>query len=154
MGFKGMWIPENIIYNKELSIQEKFILSMILYLSKEKGYCFASNKYIANIMNVSSDRISKIISKLSKKNYIRVELNYKIGSNKVEKRKIIPVSIVCDGGSQKQLDDIGKGNYIHSYKGQAYVGENNEGIIILKRWIITRSHRVKNKNLTIEKLTL
>ena len=33
-----------------LSDKEKIILSMIVYLSEEKGSCFASNKYIANIV--------------------------------------------------------------------------------------------------------
>ena len=32
---------------------------MISYLSDETGSCFASNKYIASIVNVTSDRVSK-----------------------------------------------------------------------------------------------
>ena len=42
---KGLWIPAEILLNKDLSDKEKIILSMILYLSEEKGSCFASNKY-------------------------------------------------------------------------------------------------------------
>ena len=37
-------------YNEELTDKEKLILAMILYLSEETSSCFASNKYIANIV--------------------------------------------------------------------------------------------------------
>ena len=42
---------------------------MVLYLSDATGSCFASNKYIANIVNVTSDRISKIVSSLKSPQY-------------------------------------------------------------------------------------
>ena len=47
---KGLWISAEILLNKDLSDKAKIILSMIVYLSEEKGSCFASNKYIANIV--------------------------------------------------------------------------------------------------------
>ena len=59
---KGLWIPAEILLNNDLSDKEKIILSMILYLSDETGSCFASNKYIACIVNVTSDRVSKIVT--------------------------------------------------------------------------------------------
>lgn len=65
---KGLWIPVEILLNENLSDKEKIILSMILYLSEETKSCFVSNKYIANIVNVTSDRVSKIISSLKEKN--------------------------------------------------------------------------------------
>lgn len=61
---KGLWITAEILLNVELSDKEKIILAMILYLSEETKSCFASNKYIANIVNVTSDRVLKIISSL------------------------------------------------------------------------------------------
>ena len=61
---KGIWIPAGILLNEDLSDKEKIILSMILYLSEESKNCFASNKYIANIVNVTHERVSKIISSL------------------------------------------------------------------------------------------
>lgn len=50
---------------------------MILYLSEETKSCFASNKYIANIVNVTHERVSKIISSLKDKGYVSVKLKYK-----------------------------------------------------------------------------
>ncbi len=54
---KGLWIPAEVLLNKDLSDKEKLILAMILYLSEETSSCFASNKYIANIVNVTADRV-------------------------------------------------------------------------------------------------
>ncbi|MFR8103494.1 MAG: hypothetical protein ACLU8F_00140 [Clostridia bacterium] len=52
---KGLWIPVEILLNEELNDKEKIVLSMILYLSEETKSCFASNKYIANIVDVTAD---------------------------------------------------------------------------------------------------
>ena len=87
---KGLWRPSNILLNEELSDKEKIVLSMISYLSDETGSCFASNKYIASIINVTSDRVSKIVSSLKKKGYIEVKLKFKTDSKEVESRQIIP----------------------------------------------------------------
>ena len=34
---KGLWMPSEILINNKLSDKEKIILSMIIYLSKDKG---------------------------------------------------------------------------------------------------------------------
>ena len=88
---KGFWIPAEILLNKDLSDKEKIILSMILYLSEEKGNCFASNKYIASIVNVTPERVSKIIRSLKDKGYVKVKLKYKIDSKEIEERQITPI---------------------------------------------------------------
>ena len=118
---KGLWIPLNILLNEELSDKEKIVLSMISYLSDETGSCFASNKYIASIVNVTSDRVSKIVSSLKKKGYIEVKLKFRTESKEVESRQIIPNKEKLNGYSEKYLEGI---------------GENNEDII----------NNIKNKN--------
>ena len=81
---KGLWIPAEILLNEDLTDKEKLILSMILYLSNETGSSFASNKYVASIVNITADRVSKIISSLKKKGYIEVVLKFKAEYNKKE----------------------------------------------------------------------
>ncbi len=98
---KGLWIPVEILLNEDLSDKEKIILAMILYLSEETKSCFASNKYIANIVNVTHERVSKIISSLKDKGYIRVKLNYKTDSKEIEQRQIIPIVENINRYSQK-----------------------------------------------------
>lgn len=87
---KGLWIPVEILLDKVLSDKEKIILSMIIYLSKDKGYCFATNNYFSDILNVTVVSISRIINSLKKKKYIKVNINYKSNSKEIENRQIMP----------------------------------------------------------------
>lgn len=82
--------------NEELSDKEKIILSMVLYLSKDTGHCFATNNYFSDILNVTVVSISRIINSLKKKNYIKVDMKYKSNSKEIEKRQIIPLNKVIN----------------------------------------------------------
>ena len=88
---KGLWMPSEILINDKLSDKEKIILSMIIYLSKDKGYCFATNNYFSDILNVTVVSISRIINSLKK-----INMNYKSNSKEIENRQIIPLKEVTD----------------------------------------------------------
>ncbi|MBQ7882279.1 MAG: helix-turn-helix domain-containing protein, partial [Treponema sp.] len=60
----GVWIPKEILLNEELNDKEKIVLSIVLCLSSELGYCFAGNRYLSNVLGVTINRVSKIISSL------------------------------------------------------------------------------------------
>jgi hypothetical protein len=126
---KGLWIPAEILLNEELTDKEKLILAMILYLSEETSSCFASNKYIANIVNVTADRVSKIISSLRDKNYIKVKLKYKTDSKEIEERQILPIVENINRCSQKHLEGIDINNYSDSQKQPYPIGDNDKDII-------------------------
>lgn len=111
---KGLWIPAEILLNKDLSDKEKIILSMILYLSEETKSCFASNKYIASIVNVTANRVSKIISSLKEKQYIKVQLKYKTDSKEIEQRQITPIVENINRYNSKSQEGIGTNNYLDS----------------------------------------
>ena len=133
---KGLWIPAEILLNEELTDKEKIILSMILYLSDEAGSCFASNQYIASIVKVSTNRVSKIISSLKNRKYIQVNLKYKKESKEIEQRQIIPIVQMNNGCSQNKQESIGKDNNTDKQKQPYPIGEN-------KKYIIKN---IKNKN--------
>ena len=133
---KGLWIPAEILLNNDLSDKEKIILSMILYLSDETGSCFASNKYIASIVNVTSDRVSKIVSSLKEKNYIQIKLKYKKESKEIEQRQIIPMVEIANRYCQKHQEGIGENNNTDWRKQPYPIGESNKDII----------NNIKNKN--------
>ena len=115
---KGLWIPVEILLNKDLSDKEKIILSMILYLSEETKSCFASNKYIASIVNVTANRVSKIISSLKEKEYIKVKLKYKTDSKEIEQRQITPIVQNINRYNSKSQEGIETNNYLDSQKQQ------------------------------------
>lgn len=152
---KGLWIPAEILLNADLSDKEKIVLSMILYLSDGTGSCFASNKYIASIVNVTSDRVSKIVSSLKDKGYVDVNLKYKIDTKEIEERQIIPIAENINRYSEKDLKGIGKNNYSGSQKQLHPIGENDKDIINniknnIKKIIIIKATHIKRKIFHIE----
>ena len=133
---KGLWIPAEILLDEKLTDKEKFILSMILYLSDETGSCFASNQYIASVVKVTSNRVSKIISSLKNKKYIQVYLKYKKESKEIEQRQIIPIVQMNTGYSQNKQEGIGEDNNSDSQNKPYTIGESNKYI----------KYNIKNKN--------
>lgn len=133
---KGLWIPAEVLLNKDLSDKEKIILSMILYLSEETKSCFASNKYIANIVNVIANRVSKIISSLKEKQYIKVKLKYKTDSKEIEQRQITPIVQNINRYNSKSQEGIETNNYLNSQNRPYPIYDKDKDII----------NNIKNKN--------
>jgi len=125
---KGLWIPAEILLNEDLSDKEKIILSMILYLSEESKSCFASNKYIANIVNVTHERVSKIISALKDKGYVSVKLKYKKESKEIEERQITPIVENINRYRQDVQEGIETNNYSDSQKQPYPIVEKDKDI--------------------------
>lgn len=96
LDLRGVWIPAEVLLDKKMSDKEKIILSMIMYLSKDKGYCFATNNYFSDILNITVVSISRIINSLKKKNYIKTNMNYKSNSKEIENRQIMPLKGVMN----------------------------------------------------------
>lgn len=76
-------LPANVRYDEELTPNAKLLYSEITALCGERGYCWASNEYFANLYSVSKKSISTWISQLVKKGYITLELEYKEGSKEI-----------------------------------------------------------------------
>ncbi len=70
---EGIWIDIEILKDQNLSLQEKFVLAIIKGLDKGKG-CYASNRYFADLLNVTSKRASDIIRSLITKEYVVSEI--------------------------------------------------------------------------------
>ncbi|GAB3326198.1 helix-turn-helix domain-containing protein [Larkinella ripae] len=68
-------IPASVRYDKDLPPNAKLLYGEITALANREGYCFASNQYFAELYDVDKTRISKWISALQKKGYVRVEIN-------------------------------------------------------------------------------
>ncbi len=88
---KGLWMPIEILTDKNLSDKEKHIYSLIIFLSQEKQYCFCTNKTISQFLNISVTQVSKLVNSLKAKGYINIEMVYKENSKEVDIRKLIPI---------------------------------------------------------------
>lgn len=91
LNLKGLWIPIEILSDKNLSDKEKHIYSLVIFLSQEKQYCFCTNKTISELLNISVTQVSKLVNSLKDKGYINIEMVYKENSKEVDIRKLIPI---------------------------------------------------------------
>lgn len=66
-------VPVVVLLDEDLSTTTKLLMGLITTLSMQEGFCFASNRYLSNLMKVSRRTITSCIASLRKKNYIRVE---------------------------------------------------------------------------------
>ena len=91
LNLKGLWMPIEILTDKNLSDKEKHIYSLVIFLSQEKQYCFCTNKTISQLLNISVTQASKLVNSLKTKGYINIEMVYKENSKEVDIRKLIPI---------------------------------------------------------------
>lgn len=84
-------IPAEIRYDKELTANAKLLYGEITSLCNEKGICWASNQYFADLYSTTKETISRWVSQLAKKKYIAIKMFYKKGSKEIDKR-IISIS--------------------------------------------------------------
>lgn len=81
-------IPANVRYDKDLAPNAKLLYGEITALCNEKGYCWASNQYFAELYNVSDRTIKNWISQLTDKGYIQRSVKYREGTKEIEQRKL------------------------------------------------------------------
>ena len=67
-------IPATVRYDSNLKPAEKLLYGEITALTNAKGYCYASNRYFANLYNVTLHTVSQWISHLEKLKYITIEM--------------------------------------------------------------------------------
>ena len=84
-------IPAEIRYDKQLTANAKLLYGEITSLCNEKGVCWVSNQYFADLYSTTKETISRWISQLAKKKYIAIKMFYKKDSKEIDKR-IISIS--------------------------------------------------------------
>lgn len=105
-------IPANVRYDEELPPNAKLLYGEITSLCNEKGYCWATNQYFADLYKVSKITVSRWISTLNKKGYISVETLYKEGTKEIIGRHLYivntPINENVNRYIQKDLEDVHK----------------------------------------------
>lgn len=103
--FEGIWIPKELWFDENLTMQEKLFYARIKSLDNKNG-CFANNQYFANFFNISKTRCSLVITSLIKKGYVTSTIIHKEGTKQILKRVLNisytpPLIKVKEGHKQK-----------------------------------------------------
>lgn len=82
-------IPSRVLQLKEISPSHKLVYGLIVALATSDGYCFASNKYLAEMSGFSKVRIAHIIMDLKTLELVKVEIT-RNEKKEIISRKIFP----------------------------------------------------------------
>lgn len=88
-------IPASVRYCKALKSNEKLIFGEITCLCNQKGYCWASNNYFADLFQISNRTVSRYINNLKDQDFITVNI-IRDAKNMVVKRIIKIVNYEID----------------------------------------------------------
>lgn len=81
-------LTAEVRYSKVLKPMEKLMYAEITVLANTTGECYATNKYFAELYDVSVETVSRWIANLAKHGFINRRIKYKEGSKQIEKRFI------------------------------------------------------------------
>ena len=81
-------IPAIVRYDNHLNGNAKLLYGELTALANERGYCWATNQYFANLYNVSKRTIISWLKQLEERNYIKMQTFYKPNSKMVDRRHI------------------------------------------------------------------
>lgn len=76
-------IPANVRYDKNLKDKAKLLYGEITALCNDKGYCWGTNNYFAELYGISKKTVSLLIKNLVESGYIKTEIIYKEGSKEI-----------------------------------------------------------------------
>ena len=74
--------------SKDINSTQKLLIGLVSSLSNLKGYCFASNDYLAECLNISKITVSQLVSDLEKKGYFG-RIIYRNDKKQVEQRVLV-----------------------------------------------------------------
>lgn len=83
---KYVQVPMVVLADENISSTAKLLMGLITTLSMKDGYCYASNRYLSNLLKVSKRTISSSITTLRRNNYLKID-------NEDSARKIYLASI-------------------------------------------------------------
>lgn len=66
-------VPRIILSDENLSSTDKLLMGLIISLTLNKGYCFATNKYLAKSMNASKRTINYSLANLKRERWIIIK---------------------------------------------------------------------------------
>ena len=69
---KYVQVPMVVLLDEDLSSTTKLLMGLITTLSMKDGYCYASNRYLSNLLKVSKRTISSSITALRRKKYVEI----------------------------------------------------------------------------------
>ncbi len=139
-------VPRIILNDQSCSQTEKLVYGMINSLSNNREYCYASNKYFANSLNVKEKTISNSINNLKRNNYIDIKFI------KGQRRIYLNTNIIVKENA-KALEKKGNDRVVKNYQDtrKEYTRNNYKKLNVIPYWM-KNSEICKDEKLTGDEL--
>lgn len=150
-------IPATVRYDKDICPNAKLLYGEITALCSDKGFCWATNTYFANLYSVSIKSISTWVSQLIEQGHLVCNYRYREGTKAIQDRCLsIPSSFhtygrKLPGGMEENFHPPMKENFHHN---NTSLNTTNENIIIPPTPLQGDAPKKPDKALLKEKLKL
>lgn len=107
-------LPASVRYDAELRPNAKLLYAEITALANAKGYCFASNDYLATLFGIAKRTVSDLISTLEARGYIKIDVQRNEANAVTERRIYIDRPYIDDADTpiaQNGYTPIAKNGY-------------------------------------------
>ena len=133
-------IPADVRYDERLPLGARLLYGEITALCNEKGYCWAGNKYFAELYKVNTRTVINWINSLSENGYVFTEFEYKENSKEISARKLKIIQL----GGEKIFTGVVKKT---SRGGEKIFTDNNtcEYITTISKDIVVGQQQKKEK---------
>lgn len=143
-------IPAEVRYDEKLKDKAKLLYGEITALSDKNGYCYASNKYFADLYKITTTSVSLLIKNLIDNGYLESAIIYKNNTKEIDKRylKIIKGGYLKnfkEGIKENLKDNNTRYNNIKKINKKSEYFENEELNNIFNEFLELRS-KLKCKN--------
>lgn len=103
-------IPDCVLSATNIKANAKLLYAKVTSLQSARGYCFATNKYLAEGLGIAPDTVTRLLKDLSDAGYLRLEI-IKGADNQIVERRIFPtitLPIVSSPSRINVRDPIGQ----------------------------------------------
>lgn len=107
-------IPAIVRYAKSITPNAKLLYGEITALCNDKGYCWASNNYFAELYDVTPQAISKWVNSLSDNGFIKLEYEY--NGKEIKERRIYITDVSTQGLQVSTKDEKGINKKLKGYQ--------------------------------------
>ena len=82
-------IPHTVLAATDIKPTAKLLYAKVTSLQTSKGYCYASNRYLAEGLGIAPDTVTRLLKELSDAGYLRLEI-IRDGNNAILERRVYP----------------------------------------------------------------
>lgn len=83
-------IPDTVLSATDIKPNAKLLYAKVTSLQTARGYCYATNKYLADGLGVAPDTITRLLKDLSDAGYLRLEIVRDPNTQAIRERRIFP----------------------------------------------------------------